>query len=203
MSSYSRNSPVDNDERRGAAESDESQLTEGRGTSTVQDGARAGNGGAIGPDSSAPVGGGDGRGGSAMPEDRAGIAGDDRADDQVGAREGTDNAGGPPAPGPEGRRDGSNGAARPGDEADDKLVLIDNADAFRSQWESVQIGFVDDPRQAVQDAQDLLSSVVDELIDSFRRTLDDTLAGDDDRSTDQLRHTFRRYRVLFERLLST
>ena len=152
---------------------------------------------------SAPVGGGDGRGGSAMPEDRAGIAGDDRADDQVGAREGTDNAGGPPAPGPEGRRDGSNGAARPGDEADDKLVLIDNADAFRSQWESVQIGFVDDPRQAVQDAQDLLSSVVDELIDSFRRTLDDTLAGDDDRSTDQLRHTFRRYRVLFERLLST
>ena len=82
-------------------------------------------------------------------------------------------------------------------------MLIDNADAFRSQWESVQIGFVDDPRQAVQDAQDLLSSVVDELIDSFRRTLDDTLAGDDDRSTDQLRHTFRRYRVLFERLLST
>ena len=193
---------MDNDERRGAAESDESRLTEGRSTSTAQGGAEAGNGGAIRSGSSAPTRRGDGRDGFATPEDRAGPDGDDRADDQVRVREGT-GAGGAPAPDPDARRDRSNGAASPGDEADDKLVLIDNADAFRSQWESVQIGFVDDPRQAVQDAQDLLSSVVDELIDSFRRTLDDTLAGDDDRSTDQLRHTFRRYRVLFERLLST
>ena len=55
MSTQSSSSPVDNDERRGAAESDESQLTEGRGISTAQDGARAGNGGAIRSDSSAPT----------------------------------------------------------------------------------------------------------------------------------------------------
>jgi hypothetical protein len=88
---------------------------------------------------------------------------------------------------------------------DDDVVLIDNTDDFRSRWESVQIGFVDDPRLAVQDAQQLLSAVVDELVDGFRRQLDDTLQTETDgeASTDQMRYTFRRYRVLFERLLTT
>jgi hypothetical protein len=90
-----------------------------------------------------------------------------------------------------------------GPTGDDDVVLIDNTDGFRSKWESVQIGFVDDPQLAVQDAQELLSTVVDELVDGFRRQLDETLRGDGETSTDELRYTFRRYRVLFERLLTT
>src|ERR1700730_13165537 len=69
---------------------------------------------------------------------------------------------------------------------DNDVVLIDDSDEFRARWESVQIGFVDDPRLAVQDAQQLLSAVVDELVDGFRRQLDDTLGSDDgEASTDQ------------------
>jgi hypothetical protein len=89
------------------------------------------------------------------------------------------------------------------DTADDDVVLIDNTEDFRSRWESVQIGFVDDPQLAVQDAQQLLSAVVDELVEGFRTQLDQTLRADGEPSTDDLRYTFRRYRVLFERLLTT
>jgi hypothetical protein len=196
---------LDNDQSPSAAESGESQLTEGQDSSTVEGRAAAGNGGISRTDSSVPIRRGNGRDGSAMGEERAVTNGEDQGYDQgsVAGRKGGGHAGGASVPDAEDRRDQSDGAASPDDEADGELILIDNGDAFRSQWESVQIGFVDDPRQAVQDAQDLLSSVVDELIDGFRRTLDESLSGDDDRSTDQLRHTFRRYRVLFERLLST
>jgi hypothetical protein len=198
MSSQSRNNSVDNAESPGA-EGSESRLAEGQEASTVDGDVTAGNGVASRTDSSAPLRRSDGR------EERAVARGVDQGYDReaAAARGRSSTTRDEPVSDAEDRRDRSNGAAGPGDDADGELILIDNGDAFRSQWESVQIGFVDDPRQAVQDAQDLLSSVVDELIDSFRRTLDDTLAGDDDRSTDQLRHTFRRYRVLFERLLST
>ena len=92
MSSQSRNSPVDNEERRGAAEGHESEFTEGQGTPTAQGGATAGNGGFSRrltrprPLAVAMVA-------TASPclEDRAGIVDGDRADDpgSVSAREGS------------------------------------------------------------------------------------------------------------------
>jgi len=103
-----------------------------------------------------------------------------------------------------GQYDEGNGVAGASSgQADADVVLVGNGDAFRSQWESIQIGFVDDPRRAVEDAQHLVSAVVDELVAGCRQQLDGTRDAGGDASTDQLRHTFRRYRVLFERLILT
>jgi hypothetical protein len=103
-----------------------------------------------------------------------------------------------------GQDDEGNGVAGASSgQADADVVLVLNGDTFRSQWESIQIGFVDDPGRAVADARHLLSKVVDELVAGFRQQLDGTLNAGDDASTDQLRHMFRRYRVLFERLILT
>src|SRR5271165_4672354 len=38
---------------------------------------------------------------------------------------------------------------------------------FRSRWDVIQIGFVDDPEQAVRAGDDLVSQVIKSLSDSF------------------------------------
>ena len=82
--------------------------------------------------------------------------------------------------------------------------LVSDAESLRRRWDSVQVGFVDDPRQAVGEADSLVSSAIDELAAGFRRQregLEAAWAGGNDVSTDQLRDAFRLYREFFERLL--
>jgi hypothetical protein len=83
-------------------------------------------------------------------------------------------------------------------------ALLPNAEPFRRRWESVQVGFVDNPLQAVDDAEALVSSVMDELVAGFRAQRDRLEAyrsNGNESSTDELRDAFRRYRDFFERLL--
>ena len=83
-------------------------------------------------------------------------------------------------------------------------ALLPNAEPFRCRWESVQVGFVDNPLQAVDDAEALVSSVMDELVAGFRaqrERLDVYRSNGNQTSTDELRDAFRRYRDFFERLL--
>ena len=82
--------------------------------------------------------------------------------------------------------------------------LVSDPESFRRRWESVQVGFVDDPRQAVGDADALVSSVIDDLAEGFRRQrqrLESRWSEGEDASTDDLRESFQRYRDFFERLL--
>jgi hypothetical protein len=83
-------------------------------------------------------------------------------------------------------------------------ALLPNAEPFRRRWESVQVGFVDNPVQAVDEAEALVSSVMDELVAGFRtqhERLEAFRSDGNDSSTDELRDAFRRYRDFFERLL--
>jgi hypothetical protein len=87
----------------------------------------------------------------------------------------------------------------------EEVALVANGGSFRARWESVQVGFVDDPRQAVEEAEQLLTVVIDELVDGFRQQrsrLEDTWNAQGDPSTDELRLAFQRYRMFFERLLA-
>jgi hypothetical protein len=82
--------------------------------------------------------------------------------------------------------------------------LVSDPESFRRRWESVQVGFVDDPRQAVGDADALVSSVIEDLAEGFRRQrqrLESRWSEGEDASTDDLRESFQRYRDFFERLL--
>ena len=74
-----------------------------------------------------------------------------------------------------------------------------------AQWKEIQSEFVDEPRQAVQDADALVAELMQRLAHMFateRQQLESRWAGGDDVSTEDLRHGLRRYRSFFERLLA-
>jgi len=86
----------------------------------------------------------------------------------------------------------------------DEGCLVSDPVALRLNWNSIQVGFVDDPRQAVGDAEHLVSTVVDDLVQGFRlqrQRLEASWSEGTDASTDDLRQAFQRYRDFFERLL--
>ena len=85
------------------------------------------------------------------------------------------------------------------------LFLPDVAKVFRSRWDAVQISFVDDPRQAVRQADELVAQVMKSLAETFsneRAKLEAQVDQTDKASTENLRVALRRYRSFFERLLS-
>lgn len=85
------------------------------------------------------------------------------------------------------------------------LFLPEVTKEFRSYWETVQRGFVDDPKQAVRQGDALVDQVLKTLAETFskeRVTLEGQLDKSDEASTETLRIALRRYRAFFERLLS-
>lgn len=80
------------------------------------------------------------------------------------------------------------------------------AQDMRTRWTDIQAGFVDDPKQAVQRADELVAQALQDLARSFARHREqieaDAKGGDEQASTENLRIALRRYRSFFERLLS-
>jgi hypothetical protein len=82
--------------------------------------------------------------------------------------------------------------------------LVKEAPALRLRWESVQISFVDDPRQAVSDAEALVNDVLDDMTAGFRQQrqdLESLWSQGHEVSTEQLRQAIQRYHQFFERFL--
>jgi hypothetical protein len=76
---------------------------------------------------------------------------------------------------------------------------------YRTRWDAIQTGFVDQPREAVEQADALVSQVVTRLTDVFKRertTLEGQWTKGDNVSTEDLRVALTRYRSFFHRLLS-
>ncbi len=85
------------------------------------------------------------------------------------------------------------------------LFTDEAARTFRSRWDDVQRGFVDDPRKAVQAGDELVAQVIKSLAESFseqRSAVEGELSQADRSSTEDLRLALRRYRSFFERLLA-
>lgn len=81
----------------------------------------------------------------------------------------------------------------------------DESAGFRSRWEAIQTGFVDEPRAAVREADALVAQVIARLAEGFsheRTTLEQQWDRGDDISTEDLRVSLKRYRSFFDRLLS-
>ena len=100
-----------------------------------------------------------------------------------------------------------NNAAQTGKEESALAPLFteDAARAFRSRWDAVQRGFVDDPQEAVHAGDELVAQVIKSLAESFseqRSALEEGLNQADRSSTENLRLALRRYRSFFERLLA-
>jgi hypothetical protein len=85
------------------------------------------------------------------------------------------------------------------------LFAPDAADRYRTRWAEVQSGFVDDPRRAVTEGDELVAEVMKSLAESFtheRERLEAELSRTGEASTETLRVGLRRYRSFFDRLLS-
>jgi hypothetical protein len=90
-------------------------------------------------------------------------------------------------------------------ESDVPLFEQNDAQDFRSRWEKVQIGFVDEPRKAVEQADELLASTIKRVAEVFateRHKLEGEWDKTDNVSTEDLRIALRRYRSFFDRLLA-
>jgi len=76
---------------------------------------------------------------------------------------------------------------------------------FQRRWETIQTGFVDEPRQTVEQADELVAHVMKRLAEGFageREQLEGQWGRGEDVSTEDLRLTLQRYRAFFQRLLS-
>ena len=85
------------------------------------------------------------------------------------------------------------------------LLPSDFAQNLRRRWDQVQTTFVDEPRRAVQQADELVGSAIDRLSQSFseqRKTLESQWDSGSDVSTENLRLALKRYRAFFQRLLA-
>jgi len=82
--------------------------------------------------------------------------------------------------------------------------VVDDSDALMRRWQEVQTGFVDDPRQAVQEADGLVQQVMQQVsqrLATERAGLEQVLSRGGDVSTEDLRQALRQYRSFFTRLL--
>jgi hypothetical protein len=85
------------------------------------------------------------------------------------------------------------------------LFSAEQAVNLRSRWDAIQVGFVDEPRRSVQEADSLVATAMKRLAEQFaaeRSTLEGQWDPGGDVSTEDLRIALRRYRSFFERLLS-
>ncbi len=104
-----------------------------------------------------------------------------------------------------GGKDGSMKMGKAAGEQNLPLFAQNDTQDFRSRWEKIQIGFVDEPRTAVVQADELVANAIKRLAEIFaaeRQKLETEWDKTDNVSTEDLRVALRRYRSFFDRLLS-
>src|ERR1700722_17196799 len=85
------------------------------------------------------------------------------------------------------------------------LFSSGEAKDLRARWDAIQVGFVDEPRQAVEQADKLVAGTMKRLAEIFaeeRSKLEGQWDQGENVSTEDLRLALRRYRSFFSRLLA-
>ncbi len=85
------------------------------------------------------------------------------------------------------------------------LLPQDFVQDLRSRWDRIQTGFVDEPRSAVQQADELVAQAIKRLAENFaaaRSGLEEQWDRGDNVSTEDLRVALKKYRTFFQRLLA-
>ena len=85
------------------------------------------------------------------------------------------------------------------------LFSQEEAGNLRTKWDPIQVGFVDEPRRAAEEADSLVAMAMKRLTEQFaeeRSRLEGQWDRGGDVSTEELRIALRRYRSFFGRLLA-
>ena len=101
---------------------------------------------------------------------------------------------------------GGGGAQMVKEKEEERTALFSEQEGqeFRSRWDRIQIAFVDEPRRAVEDADNLVATTMSRLAEIFaegRKKLEGQW-DKGDVSTEDLRLLLQKYRSFFNRLLS-
>ncbi|GGT21005.1 MULTISPECIES: hypothetical protein [Streptomyces] len=158
-----------------------------------------------------PHGGPDtGTGAPSYPGEAAPLAGSEEEDTTADTAEDTGTAGGT---GTGARADTGADEADEADDAHDadrgggqRLMPESEAADFRERWSRIQSDFVDDPRESVREADELVAAVMQHLAGTFashKEELEKQWGSGEEVATEDLRLAFRRYRSFFDRLLTT
>ena len=86
-----------------------------------------------------------------------------------------------------------------------QLLAQDLVSDLRGRWDQVQTGFVDEPRAAVKEADELVAQAMKRLAEVFadeRARLEQQWDRGDNVNTEDLRIALKKYRTFFQRLLS-
>jgi hypothetical protein len=92
------------------------------------------------------------------------------------------------------------------DTAAEPLLAGGDAQGYETRWQEIQVGFVDEPREAVEKADNLVAELMRQLAETFadeRRRLEEAWSAGEDVDTEDLRVALTRYRSFFHRLLAT
>src|SRR3954471_17977645 len=103
------------------------------------------------------------------------------------------------------RAAGDDGTPQPVADDDGPLLPESQGSELHARWEAIQVRFVDDPRNAVEEADALVASTMQQLADGFasaREDLEGQWSRGEDISTEDLRVALQRYRSFFRRLLA-
>jgi hypothetical protein len=76
---------------------------------------------------------------------------------------------------------------------------------LRERWTAIQSRFVDEPRKAVEEADQLIASAIKQIEEVFtaeRNDLGEQWHGPEEPTTEDLRQCLQHYRDVFDRLLS-
>lgn len=87
----------------------------------------------------------------------------------------------------------------------DLLLEKNEAEDYRSDWLEIQTRFIDDPRDAVENADELVSDLMDTItsaLASQHDSLERQWGEGSEPSTEELRRSMMRYRSFFNRLLT-
>jgi hypothetical protein len=96
------------------------------------------------------------------------------------------------------------GTARQREPEAQPLLPQDFVQDLRGRWDRVQTAFVDEPRAAVKQADELVAEAIQRLAETFareREVLESQWDRGDNVSTEDLRVALQRYRSFFQRLL--
>ena len=91
-------------------------------------------------------------------------------------------------------------------EANEPLLDAEEGTRFERRWHQVQVAFVDEPRTAVEQADELVAELMRHLAETFadeRGRLEAAWSAGENVDTEALRVALTRYRSFFHRLLQT
>lgn len=96
--------------------------------------------------------------------------------------------------------------ATPGLDGLEPVMSAEEAQRLKTEWDQLQIRFVEDPRAAVTEARRLVHGTMDRLTEKLRtraRVLEDGMSGEQgDASTEAMRLAMKGYRGLLDQLVS-